>query len=156
MKCSICKKTGHNKTTCYLKNPLINPYDAEDPEILSGEKNPLGYLKQYMTESYNCYSLWCDKYVLCKKEDLCLEIFLIVESTTHCGYCSDNDGTVTTNNDDDIIYIKIPNCFNETFFEGKYLINCYQTSALFQEFGDCRCYCCKNYNLHKVESIKKI
>lgn len=117
MKCSICKKNGHNKTTCYLKKLRENPYDTEDPKILCGEKNPLGFLKQYITESYNCYSLWCDKYVLYGKEDLCLEINLTLNCTTHCGYCSDNDGTVTTNYDNDIIYIKIPDSFEETFFD---------------------------------------
>lgn len=113
MPCSICHQQGHNKLKCpkiqILKCPttqkkLCIPRDYTDTNILTFTTDVLNYIDIF--EKSNMYY-----HLLTDVEPTTSHIMVSLssEKETHCGYCSDNDGTTTSYNyDRDKIYIILP------------------------------------------------
>jgi hypothetical protein len=143
MPCSRCHKKGHNKLKCPWKNSI------NYTNIITCVSNALDCIDN--TNKTN--TLLTDIEPTTNKY---LSVTCITEYQTHCGYCSDNDGTTDINNyNRDIMYIILPQELDDqinilkTHIENGYFNN-YELPSHSQ------CYCGLNSIKNTIISIDLI
>ncbi len=108
MPCSICRKHGHNKLKCPKKTHVL----TADSNILTFIIDVLDCIDNNNTNMY--------PHLLSDFEPEPTTSYIIVslfsQKETHCGYCSDNDGTIYSDSyDKDKIYIILPTELSDQF-----------------------------------------
>ena len=117
-------------------------------QVLKGYTNPLGaiFCSGYSSTEYDKvdYNVFCDAYVSLE-ENTTYPFTITLQKTeqNHCGYCSDNDGSIETEVTEEFVYFKVPDGFT--------LKHC---KSLYLEFSTVKCYCGGNNVTYEVLSIE--
>ncbi len=138
-----------------------------EQKILSGYENPFGEVMRSGYHTHICHSKYCfefeNKYQCYNTQNQYLNMKFEIETSAHSGYCSDNDGTIYTDEIYDNITFTVPeslqdeNCDlrNDLCCDGM-LLNTYETRALFESFDVITCYCGRCSKTYKVIEIEYI
>ena len=103
MPCSICRQHGHNRLKC----PQTTHHLAcqTDSHIVTFVKDSLNLIDN-VTDNVTNYSTNLTEY---KPTSSHIVVYLSSHKESHCGYCSDNDGSIYSSDyEKPEIYITIP------------------------------------------------
>ena len=118
--------------------------DSDIKKIVRGKTNPLWALicSEYGEICSNKLNKFCNKYISNVHVPGALLIDILVHKSSHCGYCSDNDGKRNKSVYNIAYYVTLPN---------NYTID--DMPALFKSFDASTCYCGGNSVEYEVRGI---
>ena len=129
-----------------IKKKPVELTESDLRKILKGKTNPLWKIlcNGYGTHCSNLELLteFCNKYIKNTPEPNTLTIEILVNETSHCGYCSDNDGKISNSVSTIYYYLLLPQ---------NYTIN--NIPALYKSFDVPTCYCGGNSFEYKIVKI---
>jgi hypothetical protein len=150
MPCSICHKQGHNKLICPQNNKYIcKTINYSNINILDCIIGALDCIDN--VQNTNMYSNLLTEI---KPTTSYIMVSLSSEKETHCGYCSDNDGTTEIDNfNRDKIYITlVPELTEQMTLLEKYIEDGYFNEYELQCHS--QCYCGKNNIKNNIISLE--
>lgn len=147
MPCSICRQHGHNRLKCpQFRDQSASQMHHNEPKIVTFVKDSLNLI-----DNVTNYSTNLTEY---KPTTSHIIVYLSSHKETHCGYCSDNDGSIYSSDyEKPEIYITIP----KELFDQLTIVEQYINDGYFNNYElpwHSQCYCGGNRIKNHVVTLE--